>query len=95
MYVVFLDFYALDPNVYRASVVQKSVDEQRSRQRKRKKVDHRKGTRKIHRTVGLVLAEVEPAARRVEHSCDIVRVAEAIIRSLSTNRHICELPGLP
>ena len=70
------------------------MHEQCCRQRKREKVDYRIGAREVQRAVGLVIAKAEPAARGVEDSCDIVRLAEAVVRLLSTDGHIREVPGL-
>ena len=94
MHVLFLDLHALDPVVYRTCVVQNGMNEECSRQRKREKVDYRVGTREVQRTVRLVIAEAEPAARGVKDSRDIVLGAEAVVRGSSTDRHICEVPGL-
>jgi len=94
MHVLILSLHALDPIVYRVCVVQNRMNEQCSRRRKREKVDYRVGTREVQRAVCLVIAEAEPAARGVEDSCNIVRVAEAVVHILSTDGHIREMPGL-
>jgi len=70
------------------------MDEQGGRKCKYEKVDHYVWTGKVQRAVGLVLAEVELVACRIEDPCGIVRVAEEVGRVSSTDMHIGEVPSL-
>lgn len=93
MDIIALDADFLEAIDQAASMVQKGMDDDTCAQGKCEEVRHSIGGREVKRRIGVVSRLVEAILLR-QHTCDIVHLAEPVIRLVCGDGEVCKVPRL-